>query len=182
MTRSQRTLTFRVTVASTAAPEALYDVISDLRTHLVWGGEQAPSKGFRLLSMDAPAGPAHVGDRFSSTGANGRMTFHDRSTVVEAERPGRFGFDTESRLERGHVRAFESSVSTRYEIEPSAGGSTITHTSEVRPGNYVPYWLRPGMRRMARAMVQPKMRRHVRNLAAMAETTGPRERETTTAT
>jgi hypothetical protein len=87
-----------VSVRSTASPEAVYDVLSDLRTHLAWAGEQAPDKAFRLLSMDAPSRPVTVGDQFSSSGANVNGTFHDRSTVVQAERGVRFGFDTESTL------------------------------------------------------------------------------------
>jgi hypothetical protein len=176
MSQAPPRLSFRVSVPSTAAPEAVYDVLSDLRTHLVWAGEQAPAGNFRLLTMDAPARAAQVGDEFSSTGSadgKARQRFHDRSTVVVAERPRRFGFDTDATLHRTRAETWQANFATRYEIEPRAGGSVITQTSEVRPRNYVPYWLRTGMRTMTRAMIQRSMRRNLRNLAAMAEAGRP---------
>jgi hypothetical protein len=172
MSQSPPRLRFRVSVPSTATPEALYDVVSDLRTHLVWAGEEAPAKNFRLLSMDAPPRAAEVGDHFSSTGAadaKGANTFHDRSTVVAAERPRRFAFETEATLQRKHATTWKARFTTGYEIEPSANGAVVTHTSEVRPENYVPYWLWAGVRYMTRRMMQRSMRRHVQNLARMAE-------------
>jgi len=164
---------FRAAVTTTATPEAVYDVLADLRTHLVWAGEEAPATNFRLLTMDAPDRPAQAGDTFSSTGSadgKARQQFHDRSTVVVAERPRRFGFDTEATLHRAHAKTWHANFRTRYGIEPApGGGSVITHTSEVRPGNYVPYWLRAGVRRMTRSMVERSMRRNLANLARMAE-------------
>lgn len=167
-------LTFRASVPSTASPAAVYGVLSDLRTHLSWASEQAP-KGFGLLTVDAPAEPATVGTRFSSTGANGpkgKDTFHDRSVIVEAEPPSRFGFDTESRLERPRRPEWHVRFAHRYTIEPAAGGSVISYTCEVRPENYLPYWLKPWMRPGTRVMVQRMIRRHMRNLARVAETSG----------
>ena len=43
----------RLRSETTAAPEAVYDLLADLRSHLVWGGERQ-SSGFRLLTMNAP--------------------------------------------------------------------------------------------------------------------------------
>jgi len=94
--------------------EAVYDVLSDLRMHLDWAGEQAPGKVFRLLTMDAPSRSVTVGDQFASSGANVNGTFHDRSTMVQAERGARFGFDTESTLERSHGRTWKARVGHRY--------------------------------------------------------------------
>ena len=148
MSEAAPILTFRASVPSTASPEAVYDVLSDLRTHLDWAGEQAPDKAFRLLTMDAPSRPVTVGDRFSSSGANVNGTFHDGSTVVQAERGARFGFDTESTLERSHGRPWQARFGHRYVLERSGGPVT-------------------------RVMVQRAMRRNLANLAAMAEG-GPR--------
>jgi hypothetical protein len=173
MSQTPPILTFRVSVLSTASPEAVYDVLSDLRMHLDWAGEQAPDKAFRLLTMDAPSRPVTVGDRFSSSGANINGTFHDRSTVVQAERGMRFGFDTESTLERKHGKTWRARFGHRYALGRSNDGAVVSYTCEVRPQNYVPYWLRPGMRPVTRVMVQRAMRRDLANLAKMAEG-GPR--------
>jgi hypothetical protein len=83
---------------STASPEAIYDVLADLRTHLVWGGAQQRF-GFRLLSLDAPAGPATTGTSFTSTGGipMSPRHFEDRSAVTLAVRPSRFEFVTYER-------------------------------------------------------------------------------------
>src|SRR6266849_4946499 len=40
-----------------AKPEAVYDLLADLRTHTEWGGARQ-SREFRLISLDAPPGPA----------------------------------------------------------------------------------------------------------------------------
>ncbi len=162
-------LTFRVSIPSKASPEAIYDVLSDLNTHLVWAGERSPHKSFRLLSMQAPSSSATVGERFSSIGENGNGKFHDESVVVEAERPRRFGFDTESTLERKHGKAWHSRFANRYVIEPSGDGAVVSFTSEVRPQNYVPYWLKLGMRPLTRVLGQWGVRHNMENLANMAE-------------
>ena len=49
-------------------PEAVYDVLSDLRTHVVWGGVP-PTKKSGLLSIEAPTGEATVGTELYSTAA-----------------------------------------------------------------------------------------------------------------
>jgi hypothetical protein len=170
-------LTFRVSVSTKASPEAVYQVLADLQKHIVWAGEQAPKKTFRLLDIDAPARPATVGDGFSSTGANSNGTFHDRSTVVQAEPGARFGFDTDSTLDRKHGKPLHARFEHRYTIEPSTGGAVVRYTCQVWPQNYVPYWLRPGMRWMTRRMVEHMMRRNMERLAAMAES-APREQVT----
>jgi hypothetical protein len=168
-------LTFHASARSTASPAAIYDALADLRTHLRWAGEEAPKKRFRLLSVDADAHRASVGDRFSSTGANMVGTFHDRSVVVEAAPDSRFGFDTDSTLERKHTNALLARFTHRYAIEPAAGGGcVVTYACEAFPLNYVPWWLRPGMRSMTRFSVQRLMAAHLRNLTAMAETASAR--------
>jgi hypothetical protein len=172
-------ITFHASVPTKASPEAVYDLLADVNTHLEWAGKQAPSKSFRLLTLDAPSEPATVGTRFSSTGANGtdpRDTFHDRSVVVVAEPASRFGFDTESSLSRKRRPTWRSRFAHRYSIEPSGGGAVIAYTCEVRPQNYIPYWLKPWFRPMTRVMVGRMMAKHMRNLARMAE--GAREGDT----
>ena len=71
-------ITFRVSVPSTAPPDAIYGLLADVNSHLVWAGEQSPDKHFRLLTMEGAPAAATVGDRFSSRGANiGSMIFAD---------------------------------------------------------------------------------------------------------
>lgn len=45
----------------------------------------------------------------------------------------------------------------------------MSFTCEVRPQNYVPYWLKPGMRAMTRVVVQRLVRGNMENLANVAE-------------
>lgn len=168
MTDTSPLITFHASVRTSASPEAVYDVIADPRAALEWGGREAPKKTFRLLTIDAPPGPLSVGDAFSSTGANVTGTFHDHSTVVQADPGVRFGFDTESTLMRKRVQTWNARFTHRYEIEPSADGAVITYTAEVRPQNYVPWWLRPGFRSMTRRQVPRMMEKHLQNLADMA--------------
>src|SRR5262245_54187285 len=105
-------------VTTKAPPDVVYDVIADLRNHLVWSGERAGSDGFKMLSLDAPEGPAPVGTTFASTGSAGKDTFHDRSIVTEAARPHRFVIETDARLERRRAPTWEAHFSHRYDIRP----------------------------------------------------------------
>jgi hypothetical protein len=173
MSRTPPIITFRVAVPSKASPEAIYDVLSDLNTHRIWAGEQAPMKSFRLLTIDAPTGRATVGTEFSSSGANsgnGKSTFFDRSVVVEAEPGARFGFDTDARLTRPRAKDWHVRFEHRYTIEQAGDTATIKYIAEVRPQNYIPPWLKPWSRPLTRAMVNHFHRKHMQNLARMAET------------
>jgi len=176
MNRERPALIFCASVRSAASPARVYDVLADLGSHLVWAGDEAPKKNFRLLSMDASTHRATVGDRFASTGANMNGTFHDQSVVVEATPGSRFGFDTESTLDRRHARALRARLTHRYAIEPTAqgDGSVITYICEAWPQNYMPWWLRPGLRSMTRFSVQRIMTAHLRNLATMTESVARR--------
>jgi polyketide cyclase/dehydrase/lipid transport protein len=168
MNGAKPALTFHVSVASKASPAALYDALADLGTHLEWAGKEAPRKSFRLLSMDAPSRLATAGDTFSSSGDNGNGTFHDRSVVVEADPGRRFGFDTDSTLDRKHGKVWKARFAHRYTIEATGTGSVLTYDGEVRPQNYVPYWLRPVVRRMTRTMVNRMIRSNLENLSKAA--------------
>jgi len=162
-------ITFSAGVTTNASPQTVYDVLADLRTHGVWAGEQSPNKKFHLLRIDAPARTATVGDEFSSDGVNSNGTFHDRSTITQADPAKRFGFDTDSILDRKHGKPLRTRFQHRYVIEPSAGGAVVRYTCETWPQNYVPYWLKRGMRPMTRRMVDSMMSKNLRNLTAMAE-------------
>ncbi len=170
MNQAPPIITFQASVASTASPDAIYAVLADLSTHLVWAGERSPDKNFRLLTMEAPSAPATVGDRFSSRGANGfSMTFVDSSVVVEAEPGTRFGFDTESKLERKHKSTWLARFAHRFIITSTGDRATIAYTCEVWPQNYVPWWLNPVLRPLTRTLVQRATRKNMENLMGMAE-------------
>ncbi len=158
-----------VWVTSNAPPEAVYDVITDLRAHLEWSGERATDDKFKLLSLEAPDGPATVGTTFTSTGANFNGTFHDRSVVTEASRPNRFVIETDARLERNRGKAWEAHFVHRYDIQPDGDGSRIRFTDTIHRVNYVPYWLRPWMRPIARRSILKGDAKQLRNLARLAE-------------
>jgi hypothetical protein len=53
-------LSMRLKRLSSAPPDVVYDFLADRETHLTWAGTQQTSD-FRLLSLEAPAGPASVG-------------------------------------------------------------------------------------------------------------------------
>src|SRR5256884_4107717 len=166
-------ITFGASVPSTASPDAVYNVLADLNTHLVWAGEQSPDKHLRLLAMEGAPTAATVGDRFSSRGANmGSMVFVDSSVVVEAEQGARFGFDTESVLERQHRPNWQARFANRYTITPDGTGSGLGYTCAGGPQNYVTFWLHPLMRPLTRGMVPRAIRKNLENLAALAEAAG----------
>jgi hypothetical protein len=168
---AQRPLMFRTQTSATsnASPEAVYEVIADLRAHLVWSGERASDDGFKMLSLEAPEGPATVGTTLSSSGAAENGTFHDRSVVTEASRPNRFVIETDSRLDRKRGRPWEAHFSHRYDVQPEGNGSRIVYTETVERVNHVPYWLRPGIRSIFRIYVNRADRKQLQNLARLAE-------------
>jgi hypothetical protein len=168
---ADRPLMFRTqpTVTSTASPEAVYDVIADLRNHLVWSGERAEDDAFKMLTLEAPNDIATVGTTFSSSGTAGKDTFHDRSVVTEASRPNVFVIETDARLERKSAETWEAHFSHRYDIVPDGDGSRIVYTETVERVNYVPYWLKPGIRTIFRPWVDRPDRKQLRNLARLAE-------------
>jgi predicted exporter len=111
-----------------APPEVVYDMLADLRSHLEWGGAEQ-RRDFRLLSLDAPEGPATAGTSFTSTGAipMSLRKWSDRSTVTIAERPCTFEFVTQATARRPR-RSMEATYRHRYEITAAPGGSKVIYT------------------------------------------------------
>ena len=157
------------TVTSSASPEAVYDVIADLRNHVVWSGEMAASDGFKMLSLHAPEGPAAVGTTFTSSGAAQKDTFHDTSIVTEATRPSRFVIETDATLERKSAPTWEAHFVHAYDIHPDGTGSRIVYTETIERVSYLPYWLKPGIRTIFRPWVNRADRKQLGNLARLAE-------------
>jgi hypothetical protein len=154
---------------SNAKPEAVFDLISDLRAHLESSGERASDANFKLLALEAPDGPATIGTTFSSSGSAGKDTFHDRSVVTVASRPNLFVIETDARLDRKRAKPWEAHFSHRYDVQPEGSGSRIIYTDTVERVNYVPYWLKPWARPVFRIYVNRADRKQLRNLARFAE-------------
>lgn len=165
-------LVVRVEATSRATTEAVYAVLADLSSHIAWAGERQ-GKRTRLLTIDAPAGPAVVGTEFHSTGADPMGTFSDRSVVTEATPGKAFEFVTEARLTTKKGIATDWTNVERYELEPTVGGCRIVSTSRVTRISELPGMLGafnvPGLRALGLAVSAKVSRRSVRNLARVAE-------------
>lgn len=166
---------YRLTGVTSAPPEAVYDTLADLASHREWSGARLPDSAERLLTLEAPPGPAREGTEFTSTGSTSIGTFRDRSRVTVAERPTRFEFVTESSLMLKDGTLLASTWVHRFEIQPEAPGSRVTRIDrQARFYTPAPWWIRIfgwppiavlGYRLMARATAE---RTHA-NLLRMAE-------------
>jgi hypothetical protein len=159
----------QTSAVSAAAPEVVYETISDLRNHLDWSGERASSQTFKLLSIQAPDGPAAVGTAFSSSGAADNGTFHDRSEVTVATAPITFVIETDAHLDRKRGKPWDAHFIHRYDVAAEGEGSRITYTETIERVNYVPYWLQPGVRSIFKVYVDRADRKQLENLARLAE-------------
>jgi len=151
-----------------ATPEAVYDLLADLPSHIDWGGARQ-SREFRLVSLDSPPGPATVGTSFSSTGTipMSRRHWSDRSTVTVADRPQTFEFTTQAMAGEGNPMT--AAYTHRYEITPAAGGSRVTYAMTQLSITSPILRLGPAMSRMTWLMMPMFAGRGVRNLLALAE-------------
>jgi hypothetical protein len=156
-------------VRSEAAPALVYETIADLRNHLDWSGDRASDEKFKLLSLEAPEGPAAVGTSFTSSGTAENGTFRDRSQVTVATPPTAFVIETDAHLDRTRGRPWDAHFSHRYDIAPDGTGSRITYTETIERVNYVPYWLQPGIRSLFKIYVNRADRKQLGNLARLAE-------------
>jgi hypothetical protein len=165
-------LVVRVEAISPAKPQTVYDLLADLSSHLVWAGERQAEKT-RLLTIDAPAGPAVVGTEWRSTGADPMGTFSDRSVVTEATPAKAFEFVTEARLTVKKGRTSDWTSVERYDLEPRADGCRIVSTSRVTRISELPGMVAlfnvPVLRELGLKVSAKVSRRTVRNLARLAE-------------
>lgn len=156
---------------SSAPPDVVYDLLADLTTHLTWGGAQQTSD-FRLLSLNAPAGPATVGTTFTSTGTipMSSRRWEDRSKVTAAERPNTFEFVTTA-MARGAQRSMEATYRHRYEIAATPGGSRVSYSmTQLSLSNPMLRLGLPVVRNLSWRLAIPFMAgRGFRNLLADAE-------------
>ena len=125
---AQQQPTARLSRMCAAPPAVVYDLLADLRSHLRWAGTEQ-SSDFRLISLQAPDGPAAIGTVFSSTGTipmSGKR-WEDHSTVTAAVRPSTFEFVTDGRVGSG-TRAMRARYVHRYEMAATKNGSLVTYT------------------------------------------------------
>lgn len=168
---STRPFTWTFTIHSAADPDLVFDVLQDLRAHLVWGGDEQASD-FRLLSVEGPRGPLIEGDVFRTVGRVPLTThrFEDESVVVRAERPGVFEFVTTARMEK----AFSTMVAEfrhRYFVDATGDGARITYqVTQLRVEKPLLRGVLPGVAHVARRVMIPMYaRRGLRNLATLTE-------------
>src|SRR5207244_300628 len=101
----------------------VYGLLSDLSTHMEWGGSWHPTRTQRLLSMESPKGPATVGVEFASTGSAGGGCWYDRSRVTAATSPTVFEFETRGQLRDGHGHA--GAARGRWRPPPAPAGGDL---------------------------------------------------------
>ena len=151
-------------------PQVVYDVLADLQTHLEWAGRRQ-GETTRLLTLEAPLGPASVGTEFFTTGSDGKVArWTDRSVVTEALRPEAFEFVTEGQREgKPGSRPWLATAVHRYEIAPESGGCRVTYTQDLTRLEGAPrILLAPGVNRILFRMSAKYMRRGFDSLLAMA--------------
>jgi hypothetical protein len=158
----------QISKLTSASPEAVYDLLADLGSHLEWAGTRQ-TRDFRLVSLEAPPGPASVGTTFTSTGVipMSQRRWSDASTVTAADRPSKFEITTQATAgERNRMTAVYTHT---YGISPAAGGSRVTYRMTQLSITNPILRLGPAMGRMTWLMMPMFAGRGLRNLLALAE-------------
>jgi uncharacterized protein YndB with AHSA1/START domain len=106
-----------VSLEMAAAPEAVYDLVSDVTRMGQWSPETVKAEW-----IDGATGPA-VGARFKGTNKIGFARWSTKPRVVAAERGREFAFVTE-------FRGAENTKWT-YRFEPSGSGTKVTESFEL---------------------------------------------------
>jgi uncharacterized protein YndB with AHSA1/START domain len=168
---SGREIPFEMSFRTAAPPEAVYDQLADLGSHLEWGGAKG-NKKFHLTGLDGGASPAATGAQWTSTGVAPDGTFTDRSVVNDASRPTRFAFTTESHVAFRKGDEGDWTVVNRYDIAPDGTGSRVTYRQTVTRATAMgpmKMMLTPVLGSVGRMMVKGLNKQAMKNLAAMAE-------------
>ncbi len=134
-----------------ARPEAAYDLVANVQSHLEWNGERQ-AKNFRLLTLTAQPGAAVAGSTWESTGSTPMSSrrWYDRSTVTVAERPRVFEFRTEATAPFQNGERMEAVIVHRYEFEPKGGGTCVSYTMRQESMEH-------GMWRLTLPLLRPLM-------------------------
>ena len=168
----KREMVIRAEASSRAPAEVVYDVLAEVRTHLIWAGEWQ-KKNTRLISVEAPEGPASVGTEFTTSGADPMGRFTDSSVVTEASRPTSFEFVTEAHLETKKGKTADWTNVHRYELTRTLEGCRIVYTVTVTRISALPGMLTLFNSRILSGSVKKAAgsvgRRGVRNLARLSE-------------
>jgi hypothetical protein len=154
-----------------APAEVVYDLLADLPSHLDWAGLRQ-LETTRLLTMEAPPGPAGVGTEFVTTGSDGKAArWTDRSVVTEATRPEVFEFVTEGKREgKAGSRPWLATAIHRYVIVPEPSGCRVTYTEDLTRMEGAPRLLfGTVLHRLVFRMAAKYMRRGFDGLLALAE-------------
>jgi hypothetical protein len=155
-----------------APPGVVYSLLSDLQSHLVWGGQHQRSF-FRLLSLDAPPGSARRGTEFSSRGSipGSKRQFVDHSKVTEATENSVFAFTTNATVPSGGSGGMQAEFTNRYELTPLDQGCRVTYTFTQESVSHPMLRLSlPVVRSMTWKMGMPfMMKRGFDNLLRLAE-------------
>ena len=171
-----REVVFETRFRTAAPPEAVFDQLADVRSHLEWGGTKG-NKKFHLTGLEGGATTAEKGTAWTSSGVAPDGTFSDRSTVTDATRPSRFEFTTESHVTFRKGGEGDWSVVNGYEIAPEGSGSRVTYRQRVTKATAMgpmKMMLTPVLSSIGRMMVKGMNKTAMKNLAAMAEERGKR--------
>jgi uncharacterized protein YndB with AHSA1/START domain len=166
-----REIAFRKSMKTGAPPEAVYDLLADVRSHLEWGGNRG-KKNFRLTAIEVEDAPVRQGSEWSSTGIAPDGTFRDRSVVTQALPPSALEFVTEAHVSFKKGGEGDWTLVNRYEITPEGSGSLVTYTQRLTRATKLgpmKMMLNPILAGVGRMMVSSLVKPAMQNLAAMAE-------------
>ena len=166
-----REIAFRKSMKIGAPPEAVFELLTDVRSHLEWGGTRG-KKNFRLTGIEVGEAPIQQGTGWSSTGIAPDGSFRDRSVVTQASSPTTFEFITDAHVTFKKGGEGDWTVVNRYEIQPEGSGSLLTYTQRVTRATALgpmKMMLNPILAGVGRMMVGGLVKPAMRNLAAMAK-------------
>jgi hypothetical protein len=155
-----------------ASPAQVYAALENLGDHLEWAGRRQ-WWNFRLLALDAPPGPAHVGTEFTSVGQIPMIgtRWNNRNIVTAADRPRVFEITTEGSIPWKRGAPGEGTFINRYEIEPAGDVTRVVYTMQQLRFRNPPWGMRyPLLRELTyRVWVPLWSRRGFSQLLHMAE-------------
>jgi uncharacterized protein YndB with AHSA1/START domain len=166
-----REIAFRKRMKVDAPPEAIYELLADVRSHLEWGGNRG-KKNFRLTGVEVGETPAREGTEWTSTGIAPDGTFRDRSIVIEASHPSVFEFHTDAHVSFKKGGEGDWKIVNRYEVRPEGAGSLVTYTQRVTHATVLgpmKMLLNPILAGVGRMMVGGLVKPAMQNLASMAK-------------
>src|SRR3989442_9307349 len=119
---------FRVLVVerTSAARVTLFACLELLEHHLEWAGKKHGPGYQHVVELSGPARALRVGDTFVSRQTTSQGFWHDRSTVVRADPPEVFAFETQGiHLDREGRQTASGQWQHRYELHAESDGGTL---------------------------------------------------------